>query len=129
MLYIRPEECQSCSSFDSLLKSIDCTILDMSKNKYYSLIYNSELYFDESLFKQLLRYKRILNNRIVKPKYGNPKVDAQDLIGYVKRLIYKENCSLCQDCFPELSTTTTTLQPGSTTTYTSTSTSTSTTII
>ena len=101
--------CTTCGSLEELSKLIDCTLAEMAKNRYYSIIYNVELPFDQSQFKKLLRYKRILNRRLTITNYLTYGFDVQDLIFNIKRLVLLEDCSKCPTCFPLLSTTTTTV--------------------
>lgn len=102
------KECTTCGSLEELVKYIDCTIAEMAKNRYYSVIYNIVLPFDSRKFKKLLRYKRILQRRLTISNYPDYRFNVQDLIFNIKRLVLLEDCSQCATCFPTLTTTTTT---------------------
>lgn len=95
-------QCTSCGSLRSLLDGIECTLLYLAKNKDNSLKYNVDTYFDQELFTKLVRYKRVLNRRIYDCDYPCSTIKTSRLIALVSHLVFRENCSLCPDCFPEL---------------------------
>jgi len=88
---------------DALLAKIECTIFYITKQKYYSLVYNTSYKFDADLLKQLVRYKNILNKRKYNCTYPCPSIKTRDIISHVNTIAFRDgNCSQCESCFPEL---------------------------
>ena len=103
-------ECQDCPDLQELLSDIDCTILDLSKNKYNSVIYGVENCFNSSLYHALIAYKRIITGRLYNSKYPCSQYTSNELLSKVRLLAYKTGCTRCPEC-EEVITTTTTLPP------------------
>src|SRR4051812_31680608 len=61
--------CTNCQSLQQLLCQIDESLYQRIRNKWYSVIYNADTYFNSSVYKDLLRYKRIVQGRIYNPSY------------------------------------------------------------
>lgn len=112
-------ECYDCPDLQEVLNDIDCTLLDLTKNKYNSIIYGVELCFDEYLYKSLLNYKRIVTGRLYNVNYPCGVYNSNELLSKVRLLTYKTNCSRCPECEEIITTTTTLPSPtGSCVTYT-----------
>lgn len=111
MLTPTPKDCTNCGSLYDILSDIDCTIYDLTRNIWNSLIYNIRTFQDEQLMKDLIRYKRVVRNRLTNPSYPSTEFTAQQIIGKVKLLAYYSDCSKCVDCFSPLTTTTTSQIP------------------
>jgi len=103
-------ECQDCPDLQELLSDIDCTLLDLSKNKYNSIIYGIDNCCDDGLFQMLLNYKRILTARTYNVHYPCYLYSSNELLSRVRLLTYKTDCSRCPEC-EEIIETTTTLPP------------------
>lgn len=89
--------------FKDLLDRIECSVLFMIKKKQAILVYNLEDSFDEDRYKDLLRYKRVINNRIYDCNYPCSSIDSPTLIEKVNQLAFREgNCSQCITCFPDI---------------------------
>lgn len=119
--------CTNCDSLEKLLESIECTLVYLIKRKYYSLIYNVN--YCEDSYKDLLRYRRIIEKRIYNSTYPCVSVKISTIIEQAKKLVIDEDCSRCAECDIEIpatvySTTTTSTTSTSTTSTTSSTTST-----
>lgn len=98
-------QCNNCDALKAAYKRIECTILDLMRNKYYNISYNSGLYFSQELVNKLIRWRRVINSRLFNPKYPCSEIDTQDIIKLaVTHAYYKDNCSLCLECFPSENT-------------------------
>ena len=95
--------CTNCDTLKELYAKIECTILYLAKNKNNSLKYNVDTYFNQDDFNSLVRYKRIVARRMVDCDYPSPCIKTADIISYITKLAFRSgNCSVCEDCFPEL---------------------------
>lgn len=103
-------ECQDCADLQKVLSDVDCTILDLSQNKYNSVTYGVKECCNETLFQALSRYKRIITGRLYNPDYPCGEYSSNEILSKARLLTYKTNCSRCPEC-EEISTTTTTLPP------------------
>ena len=54
-----------------------------------SVVYNADIYFNESVYKDLLRWKRIIERRVINGTYPCEGIDSQDIISRVINLINK----------------------------------------
>jgi len=104
-------ECQDCPDLQELLSDIDCTLLDLVKNKYNSVIYGIQECCDDELYNQLVNYKRIITARTYNPHYPCSEYSSNELLSKVRLLAYKKNCSRCPECEEVFTTTTTTSMP------------------
>lgn len=100
-MHILIKECESCDSLASLYDKVECTILYLAKNKDNSLKYNVNIYFDQTIFNDLVRWKRILERRIHSCTYPCSSIKTSNIIAHVAKLAFRENCNLCDVCFPE----------------------------
>lgn len=111
--------CTNCNSLKELYNEIECTLVDLIKRKWTNAQYNTSLSFNQSLYDDLVRYKRVVYKRLFNPAYPAVGVDVQDIITQVKLRVYKSgDCSQCTSCFPpeEGSTSSTTSTTSSSTT-------------
>lgn len=112
-------QCSNCGSLREIYKEIECTLIDLIKRKWANAQYNTALSFNQSLYDDLVRYKRVVYKRMFNPAYPCVSVDVQDIITQVRLRVYKPGtCSMCADCFP----------PGTEDTTTSTSSTSTTTL-
>jgi hypothetical protein len=107
-------ECQDCPDLQEVLSDIDCTIVDLSKNKYNSVAYGIEDCFNENLYKALVHYKQIITARLYNPHYPCYEFSSNELLAKARLLAYKTDCSRCPECEEVIETTTTTTFPPST---------------
>lgn len=114
--------CTTCGTLEELLSDIDCTIIYNATKKYNSIVYNLEACLNSRLLRDLLRYKRILNNRLYDATYPCSSIAVDKIITQASLIVREEDCSRCKECDIEVLPSTT-----STTTTTTTSTTTSTT--
>ena len=120
-------KCNNCDALKTAYNRVECTILDLMRNKFTNITYNTTQFFCQELLNRLIRYKRVINSRLFNPKYPCSLIETQDIITLVVTHAYADpECSLCPPCFPGGTTTTTSTSTTSTTT-TSTSSSTTTT--
>jgi len=103
-------ECQDCPDLQELLSDIDCTLLDLTQNKYNSIVYGIENCFDENLYQTLAHYKSIITKRLYNSHYPCYEYSSNELLSKARLLTYKTNCSRCPEC-EEIINTTTTLPP------------------
>ena len=108
------KQCTDCSSMEAMYNKVDCSIYQLMRNKWLSVVYNTESEFDSFQYKTLLRMKRILNNRIYNSSYPSSCYTSQDIIAVASTRLYKANS--CPQCYCEdfsnfITTTTTTLLP------------------
>jgi hypothetical protein len=95
--------CSNCGSLKSLYNEIECTLIDLINRKWVNLQYNTSLSFNQSLYNDLVRYKRVVYNRLYNPKYPSISIDVQDIITQVKLRVYKSgDCDVCTSCFPPI---------------------------
>lgn len=106
-------ECDDCPDLQDVLKDIDCTLLDLSKNFHSSIIYGVETFFDQALYTRLLRWKRIITGRIYNCHYPCSLYSPNELLTIPRLLSYKKECSRCPECEEIVTTTTTTTFPPS----------------
>lgn len=117
-------ECTSCGSLKDVLSAIDCTIYHYINKRYNSLVYNVECCNDDRLYRDLLRYRRILANRLYDDTYPCLDISLSHIITQASLLALPDDCGRCSDCDAEILPSTTST---STTTTTTTSTTTTTT--
>lgn len=115
-------ECSYCNSLEQLYKRLECSILDLSINKYNSYAYNVDSYFDQTLMNDLIRYKRIINSRMYNSAYPCCTINLDDIITKAALIAYVSDCNDCEDCFPTIPTSTTTTTTSFNTTTTTTTT-------
>jgi len=116
--------CTTCGSLEELLSDIDCTIIYNASKKYNSIAYNLGICLNSRLLRDLLRYKRILNNRLYDATYPCSSIPVNKIINQASFIVREEDCSRCKECDIEVleSTTTTSTTTSTTTTTTSTTT-------
>lgn len=96
-------ECTNCDALKEAYERVECTILDLMRNKYANISYNTNLFFSQSLLNRLIRYRRVMYSRLYNPKYPCGNIDAQDIIKLALTHAYKQsNCSMCPECFPPI---------------------------
>ena len=101
--------CTNCGSLTEVYNEIECTLLDLIKMKWTNAQYNTSLSFNQSLYDDLVRYKRVVYKRKFNPSYPSECIDVQDIISQSKLRTYKRgDCSICVECFPGEDVTTTT---------------------
>ena len=96
-------KCDNCDGLKTLYAKVECSILYMMHRKHAINIYNLGDIFDETRYKNLIKYKRILEKKMFDNTYPSTKILTSQLIARISELAFKdENCSSCEDCFPEL---------------------------
>lgn len=105
-------ECQDCQDLQEVLSNIDCTLLDITKNKYNSIVYGVEECCSSHLHLSLLNYRRIVEARTYNPHYPCYLYSSNEILSKVRLLTYKTNCSRCPECEEVITTTTTLPTPG-----------------
>jgi hypothetical protein len=114
-------QCDNCDALKKAYDKVECTILELMRNKLSNISYNVSLYYDQALVNKLVRYKRVITNRLYNPKYPCSQISTQDLVTLAVTTAYMgPDCSSCPKCFPPIPTTTTTTSTTSTSTTTST---------
>lgn len=119
-MFLSPQiaKCSNCGSLKHLYDEVECSLLDMMNRKWINTQFNTSLKFDQSLYNDLVRYKRLLYKRMFNPTYPSPSIDVQDIITQATLRVYKKgDCSQCVDCFPPIP-----ISPTTTSTSTSTTT-------
>ncbi len=97
------KECNGCDDLQAVYDKIECTLLYLANNKNNSLKYNVSVFFDEELFKDLARYKKIIYKRIRNCNYPCSTIKTSELIARASFLAFRDgNCSRCENCFPEI---------------------------
>lgn len=81
--------CTNCNTIKALIAKIDESLYKRIRNKWWNLVYSADTYFNPSVYKDLLRYKSILEKRIVNSTYPCPSISIQDVIGKITLLINK----------------------------------------
>ena len=116
MQHFTTQGCSNCGSLREVYDSIECTIVDLIKRKFTNLHYNTSLSFNQGLYNDLVRYKRVVGNRLYNPSYPCSSIDYQDIITQVKLRAYKNGeCSQCTTCFPASDNTSSSTTSSSTT--------------
>ncbi len=101
-MHVLLKECDSCNDLQSAYNKVECTILYLARNKDASLKYNVQVYFDQDLFNDLVRYKTILGKRLKSCTYPCSSIKTSDIIARANFLAFRDgNCSQCQTCFDE----------------------------
>ena len=80
--------CQDCQTLKTLYVKIEGKLRKLITNKLRILYYNDNAYFDASLFKSLMRYRRIVEHRMFNPSYASD-FSTQQIIGRINSLINK----------------------------------------
>lgn len=112
-------ECTNCNELSTLYNKLECTILYLAQNKWQTLAYNTSAYFDQKLFNKLVRYKRIVGERMHNCTYPAPDIKTADIINQAALIAFRDgNCSQCESCFPELETNSSSSTTSSTTSTT-----------
>lgn len=111
--------CTNCGSLEKLLSSIECTLVQLMREKLNSLKYNIDYCFDTYRYKALLRYKRIIKMRLRNPSYPASDIKLNQILTIVTLLVDDKECSKCVECDittlkPKVSTPTTTIAPTTT---------------
>jgi hypothetical protein len=123
-------QCNNCDALKKAYNKVECTILDLIRNRFSNISYNTTLYYNRALMSRLVRYRRVIYNRLYNPHYPCKAIETQDIIKLAITHAYMgPDCSFCPQCFPAMeptTTTTTTTQPPTTTTTSTSTTSTST---
>jgi hypothetical protein len=70
MLTVRLVDCIECSSLSSLLEDIDCKLTELAKILYNNTIFALNRPIQDSVFIDLLNYKRILTARVCNSDYA-----------------------------------------------------------
>jgi len=81
--------CSNCQSLKNLLDKIDTSLYKRIKGKWTNVIYGTDVYFNEGVYTDLVRYKSILQKKIINPSYPDSRIDTQDIIGKITLLINK----------------------------------------
>ncbi len=120
MLSAQIKECRNCDSLKQLRDLVDCSLLNLSRNKLNNENYNVETYYSSEQATALAHYKRILTRKLYNSTYLTD-IKNQDIIFQVNKILFGK-CPVCIDCEvrPEDTTTSTTTFPA-TTTFTTTS--------
>lgn len=113
------KDCENCNELEAIYNKIECTLLYLARNKDASLKYNVDVYFNQDLFNDLMRYKRIIGKRLTGCSYPCSSIKTSDIIAKAAFLVFRDaNCSQCEDCFPEQTTETPTTSSTTTTSNT-----------
>jgi hypothetical protein len=78
----------NCGTVPVLLDDIDCKLKELAINLYNNTIYSLNFCIDESLFLDLLNYKRILTYKFCNPDYAK-SFTVEMISSRVKLLKYK----------------------------------------
>ena len=91
------KNCNECSVLIDLQNKVDCSIANLIANKWNAHIYGVGLYFDAAHYKDLIRWKSILQKRILNPNYPSSCEGDQVLIKLINKDLYKiSKCPKCQ---------------------------------
>lgn len=90
------KECNNCCDLQKVYDNIQCTLLDLIKKEYYSLIYGTKFCADNQLYKDLVHYKNIIYKKMFNYSYPCSSFDAQDILAKATILAYKTDCSRCK---------------------------------
>lgn len=118
-------ECTTCGSLEEVQSAIDCTLVYHINKKYNALVYNLDCCFDDRLYRDLLRYKRILQNRLYDAVYPCSDIAVDKIVTQAALLALPDDCNRCTDCDIDILSSTTTTTSTSTTTTSTTTTTTS----
>ena len=122
---MRLTNCTTCGTLEELLSDIDCTIVYNAVKKYNSIAYNLGVCLNSRLLRDLLRYKRILNNRLYDATYPCSSISVDKIITQASFIVREEDCSRCKECdidvLPSTTSTTSTTTTSTTTSTTTTS--------
>lgn len=88
MLHPTMKCCNNCNNLKQLITEIDTKLYKSINDKFYNDIYNTENKFNAYQYKKLLRYKRVILNRIYNPTYPE-SVDVQDIITQITLTLNK----------------------------------------
>lgn len=92
-------KCESCNDLSILYKKIECSILYMIQRKHAIQKYNLEDNLNQEKWDDLVRYKRIIGNRIYDCSYPSDCIKTSSIIEKASQLAFKEdNCSQCELC-------------------------------
>lgn len=86
MLHPSLKCCNNCNNLKQLLGEIDTKLYKNINSKYYNDIYNTDNVFNAYQYKKLLRYKRVILNRVYNPSYAYP-IDTQDIITQITLIL------------------------------------------
>ncbi len=110
--------CSGCESLQDLYNQLECTIVQLMKNRWTNVSYASELYFNRDEYRSLLQAKKILEKKLANRKYATDCVSEDVFVGWLVRHLYRTNNCLpcpCKD-FTDFFNTTTSSTTSSTTT-------------
>lgn len=119
--------CTQCQSISALYRQVDCSVFQLTRNNWTNQSYGTKLYYDSELLKDLLKYKRILEKKMINSNYLN--ITASKLASLLATRMYKPvgcpecGCSDFTD-FIHTSSSTSTLPSSTTTTIPSSTTTT-----
>lgn len=72
MLTIKMNDCEDCTSITILLEDIDCKLKELANILYNNTIFALNRKVDETVYLDLLNYKRILTYRTCNSDYALP---------------------------------------------------------
>lgn len=101
------KECEDCLDLQTVYADLQCTLLDLTKNKYNSLVFGVKTPFSQEKYSLILAYMRIINARLYKCSYPCSTYSNNEILSRARLLVYKTDCSRCPEC-EEITTTTTT---------------------
>lgn len=105
------QQCKNCNSLIELQKKLKCTILFLVNRKLNGRRFNINAPIDQKQFRDLQVYDRIIKKKLINHTYPCAGIDNQDIVTKLSAIVQEDECSQCEDCFPEQSTTTTTILP------------------
>ena len=119
MLSPQIKECRNCDSLKELRKLVDCSLMNLAKNKLINENYNVETFYSSEQATALAHYKRILTRKLYNSTYLQD-IENQDIVFQVNKILFGK-CPVCIDCnIPDEDTTSSTTVIPSTTTSTTT---------
>lgn len=126
MLSPQIKECRNCNSLKELRKLVECSLLNLSRNKLNNENYNVETFYSSEQATALAHYKRILTRKLYNSTYLTD-IENQDIVFQVNKILFGK-CPVCIDCDIPVEDTTTTTVTGTSTFIGSTTSSTTTTM-
>lgn len=88
--------CTQCASLSTLYDQVGCSIFQLIRNKWTNKSYGTALFFDESLLRDLSRYKKIIERKVINSNYLN--FPASKIASLLATRMYKPvGCPEC-DC-------------------------------
>lgn len=88
MLAPKITNCKECADILPLIAEINCKIFEMSLRLYNNIVFSLNLHISYMAILDLLNYKRILEHKLINPKYAG-EFSVNMIASKVKLLKYK----------------------------------------